>query len=149
MNPRATGSIFGINFSTNKYDILISTLESICYRLMYVKNKINEINKDYDFIISGGVIDLIPDYAQMLSDVLGTKIIIKDLKEATLKALGSSSAGISWKDIQVINRPRRSPTIYLSGKAREYSDNLGIDQGAVSISHTDQTAIAFVMGSKK
>tara|TARA_B100001765_G_scaffold213188_1_gene178559 strand:- start:898 stop:2358 length:1461 start_codon:yes stop_codon:yes gene_type:complete len=84
-NPRATGSIFGINFSTNKYDILISTLESICYRLMYVKNKINEINKDYDFIISGGVIDLIPDYAQMLSDVLGTKIIIKDLKEATLK----------------------------------------------------------------
>ena len=84
-NPRATGSIFGINFSTNKYDILISTLESICYRLMYVKNKINEINKDYDFIISGGVIDLIPDYPQMLSDVLGTKIIIKDLKEATLK----------------------------------------------------------------
>ena len=71
------------------------------------------------------------------------------VKEATLKALGSSSAGISWKDIQVINRPRRSPTIYLSGKAREYSDNLGIDQWAVSISHTDQTAIAFVMGSKK
>ena len=28
---------------------------------------------------------MIPDYPQMLSDVLGTKIIIKDLKEATLK----------------------------------------------------------------
>ena len=41
-NPRATGSIFGINYATNKYDILISTLESICYRLLYVKNKINE-----------------------------------------------------------------------------------------------------------
>ena len=36
------------------------------------------------FIISGGVIDLIPDYPQMLAEVLGKKIIIKDLKEATL-----------------------------------------------------------------
>ena len=70
-------------------------------------------------------------------------------KEATLKALGSSSAGISWKDIQVINRPRSSPIINLSGKARELSTALGIDQLTVSISHTDETAIAFVMGTTK
>ena len=70
-------------------------------------------------------------------------------KEATLKALGSSSSGVSWKDIQVINHSQSAPMIFLSGKAKELSDSLGVQHLVVSISHTDETAIAFVMGSTK
>ena len=68
-------------------------------------------------------------------------------KEAVLKALGSSSTGISWKEIQILNRPRGSPVISLSGKAKERSVLLAMDHLVVSISHTDDIAIAFVMGS--
>lgn len=68
-------------------------------------------------------------------------------KEAVLKALGSSSTGISWKEIQILNRPRSAPVISLSGKAKEKSIILAMDHLVVSISHTDDIAIAFVMGS--
>lgn len=68
-------------------------------------------------------------------------------KEAVLKALGSSSTGISWKEIRIVNRPRSSPLISLLGKAKERSILLAMNSLVVSISHTDNIAIAFVMGS--
>ncbi len=69
-------------------------------------------------------------------------------KEAVLKALGTGwSAGIAWTDVEVINLPSGQPTVQLHNKAAQFARDMGISRWAISISHTDDLAIASVIAS--
>ncbi|MCH7609988.1 MAG: holo-ACP synthase [Chloroflexi bacterium] len=63
-------------------------------------------------------------------------------KEAVAKALGTGIGEIAWKDIEVVTGPRREPTLRLHGPARELADSLGLTDWAISLSHTEQHAVA-------
>ena len=62
-------------------------------------------------------------------------------KEAMMKALGRA---VGWQEIEVV-RTNGPPTILLSGRARARADALGIHRISLSLSHTAETAIAYVI----
>ena len=69
-------------------------------------------------------------------------------KEAVSKALGLGiwwSGGISWHEAEV--RPDRlgKPEVVLYGRAAERARALGLNQWAISLSHSDDNAIAMVV----
>lgn len=67
-------------------------------------------------------------------------------KEAVLKALGTGLAGgIEWVNIGVI-REDGPPMVELSGKAAEVATKIGITDWRLSLSHTDEIAMASVIG---
>ncbi len=65
-------------------------------------------------------------------------------KEAVLKVLGTGwKRGISWRDIEVRNKPSGAPTITLYDGAREVAEQLGIQNLHISISHCRSHATAY------
>jgi holo-[acyl-carrier protein] synthase len=66
-------------------------------------------------------------------------------KEATMKALGSGVRGIGWKDIEVIRHPSGAPSIKLHGRAKARAERLGVKEISVSLSHSRDYAVAFVV----
>lgn len=71
-------------------------------------------------------------------------------KEAVAKALGvgvrmMARDGVHWQDVEVIGDRRGKPLIRLSGRAAARADELGLAEWAVSLSHTREHAIAFVV----
>lgn len=68
-------------------------------------------------------------------------------KEAALKALGTGWAqGLGWTDIEVTRQPSGKPGLVLHGRAAEVAAELGITAWLISMSHTESTAIASVIG---
>ncbi|MFC1952011.1 holo-ACP synthase [Chloroflexota bacterium] len=70
-------------------------------------------------------------------------------KEAVIKALGKQVRGISWKEIEILSDPCGKPVVYLYGKAQNQADDLGLDNLAISLSHSREYAIACVSGETK
>jgi holo-[acyl-carrier protein] synthase len=67
-------------------------------------------------------------------------------KEAGMKAIGTGwSRGVRWQDIEVQRLPGGRPTIVFHGKAGEFFAKLGGVRTHLSITHTKQTAMAFVI----
>lgn len=63
-------------------------------------------------------------------------------KEAVAKALGTGIGEVAWKDIEVVAGPHREPTLRLHGQARELAHSMGLTDWAISLSHTEQHAVA-------
>lgn len=68
-------------------------------------------------------------------------------KEAVAKSLGTGIGPISWREIEVINDVKGKPSLVLYGAAAETAANLGLTEWAISLSHTRDQAIAFVVAS--
>ncbi|GAI82167.1 unnamed protein product [marine sediment metagenome] len=70
-------------------------------------------------------------------------------KEAVVKALGTQNKGISWKEIEILSESSGKPLVHLQGKAQNQANSLGLNNLAISLSHSRQYAIAFVVGETK
>ncbi len=68
------------------------------------------------------------------------------IKEAVSKALGTGIGDVNWTDIEVINDERGKPELILHNRAKKLSEQLGIQQWSISISHTNTHAIGFAVG---
>ena len=66
-------------------------------------------------------------------------------KEATMKSLGTGVRGVGWKDIEVVRAPSGAPAIELHGRARTRAERLGVREISVSLSHSREYAVAFVV----
>jgi holo-[acyl-carrier protein] synthase len=69
-------------------------------------------------------------------------------KEAVSKALGVGiwwPGGIAWHEAEVRSDPLGKPEVVLHGSAAERAHVLGLDQWAISLSHSDDHAIAMVV----
>ncbi len=67
-------------------------------------------------------------------------------KEAAAKALGTGiSRGVSWLEIEVVRQPGRRPALLFHGRAHETAIRLGAQRSALSITHTDDLAMASVL----
>ena len=67
-------------------------------------------------------------------------------KEAYMKAIGTSwTDEVDWLLIEVRNHDSGKPYIALSGTAKDLTENSGVTQIHVSMSHTSLLASAFVV----
>jgi holo-[acyl-carrier protein] synthase len=67
-------------------------------------------------------------------------------KEAGMKALGTGwHRGVHWKDFEVSNLPSGRPTLLLHGTAGTIAAELGVKQISLSLTHTAETGMAFVI----
>ncbi len=66
-------------------------------------------------------------------------------KEATAKALGTGIGDVRWVDIEIDSDDRRRPILKLHGNAARIAAELGLTVWDVSLSHTHEHAIAFVV----
>lgn len=68
------------------------------------------------------------------------------VKEAVSKAFGTGiGADISLTDVEVIKSERGKPLLKLHGRALEMYETLNIKTADISISHTTENAIAYVV----
>jgi holo-[acyl-carrier protein] synthase len=73
-------------------------------------------------------------------------------KEAVSKALGVglnhiSPHGIRWHDVEVLPDPFGKPEVHLSGRALELAEQQGLCTWAISLSHSRDHAVAFVVAT--
>lgn len=67
-------------------------------------------------------------------------------KEAAMKAIGTGlRRGVTWQDVEVGREPGGRPTILFTGKAAEFAAKLGMKRVALSLTHTEETAMAQVI----
>jgi holo-[acyl-carrier protein] synthase len=73
-------------------------------------------------------------------------------KEAVSKALGvglryMSAEGIGFHEIEVLPDGRGKPILALYGRARELAEEQGLREWSISLSHSRDQAVAFVVAS--
>lgn len=67
-------------------------------------------------------------------------------KEAGMKAIGTGwRHGVRWLDFEVSNLPSGRPTLRLSGVAAEFAARLGVTDISLSITHTRESGLAYVI----
>ncbi|RME84838.1 MAG: holo-[acyl-carrier-protein] synthase [Caldilineae bacterium] len=66
-------------------------------------------------------------------------------KEAVAKALGCGIGAVAWTDIEILSGPDGEPELHLHGAAAARSEALGLQSWALSLSHTHEHAVAFVV----
>ena len=67
-------------------------------------------------------------------------------KEAVMKALGTGTRGVGWKDIEIRRRRGSAPFIKLHGRANIRAEQIGVQDIALSLSHSEKYAVASVVG---
>jgi len=67
-------------------------------------------------------------------------------KEAALKAMGvPRGIGLEWQHFEVVSGPDGAPTLVLTHAARAAADRLRVTRVHLTLTHTDDTAAAFVI----
>ena len=67
-------------------------------------------------------------------------------KEAGMKAIGTGLRhGVTWQDVEVLRLPGQRPILKFNGKGAEFADRLGCKRTHLSLSHTKEQAIAYVI----
>ena len=66
-------------------------------------------------------------------------------KEAVAKALGTGIGLVSWKDIEICRAASGEPILNLLGTAKRLATEQGLETWSISLSHTQEHAIAFVV----
>lgn len=67
-------------------------------------------------------------------------------KEAVMKALATGwSAGVTFRDIEVLRSEAGAPSVRLSGEAQELAQRLGVLRIHLSMTHTAEHALAMVV----
>ena len=67
-------------------------------------------------------------------------------KEALFKAIGTGWAkGVTWLDVEVLRERQQAPVLKLHGEALRLSEVMGSHRVHLSLSHSDQYAVAMVI----
>ena len=66
-------------------------------------------------------------------------------KEAVSKALGTGMGIVRPIDMEVVRDENRAPHLHLHGEALRVAERLGLNTWSISLSHSDQYAVAFVV----
>lgn len=66
-------------------------------------------------------------------------------KEAMMKALGTGIRGVGWREIEILADRRGKPLVYLHGRAKKRAEAIGLGQPEVSLTHSEDMALAFIV----
>jgi len=67
-------------------------------------------------------------------------------KEAVMKAISACDSGTAWREIEVLADEEGKPVVKLCGQAKLAAQKLSIKELSVSLSHSKEYAVAFVVG---
>lgn len=68
-------------------------------------------------------------------------------KEAISKALGTGLLGVSWREMEILSDELGKPVVTLHGRAAIRAAHLGLREFAISLSHSTDSALAFVVAA--
>ena len=66
-------------------------------------------------------------------------------REAVMKAMGVGLGAFEFHDVWVQRADSGRPTLAVTGRAEQIANELGVTDWHLSITHTDSTAIAYVI----
>lgn len=69
-------------------------------------------------------------------------------KEAVAKAMGTGVRGFNLIDLEILRDDQGKPLVYLHNEAEKIASNLKIQSFSLSISHSEQYAVAFAIAIK-
>jgi holo-[acyl-carrier protein] synthase len=70
-------------------------------------------------------------------------------KEAVLKSLGTfMQDGISLRDIEILKSSTGKPFVKIHGAVKDIADHLGVSHFSISLSHSENISIAFVIAER-
>jgi gluconokinase len=99
-DPEATGTFFGVRINHSLLHFQKALLEGICFEIKWIMESIeNSFGRKNNIIVSGGITHS-KSWVQMLSNVIGRKIIVTSETDAsTLGAakLGFETLGLEYK----------------------------------------------------
>jgi len=68
-------------------------------------------------------------------------------KEAAVKALGTGIGPVGWREVETLHKRSGEPYLVLHGRASLVAESLGLTSWAVSLSHSQENAIAVVVAT--
>jgi holo-[acyl-carrier protein] synthase len=85
------------------------------------------------------------DYASQGAQMVGQRLAARfAAKEALIKALGLSEAGVGWRDIEVVKLPDGDCALRLHGRVASLAQGIGLSGLWLSLSHDGDYAGAVV-----
>jgi len=66
-------------------------------------------------------------------------------KEATVKALGTGIGPVVWREVETLHKPSGEPYLILHGAAERMAKQLRLTVWSVSLSHSEEQAVAVVI----
>ncbi|MBM3940726.1 MAG: holo-[acyl-carrier-protein] synthase [SAR202 cluster bacterium] len=69
-------------------------------------------------------------------------------KEAVMKALGTGTRGVGWREVEVTRARSGQPAVVLHGRAAARAERLGLTSLVISLSHSKAYAVASVVGRR-
>lgn len=85
-------------------------------------------------------------YAETQSDPVPSLAVRFAAREAVMKALGVGLGAFDFHDVWIRRLESGRPEIVQTGRAADLAERCGVRQWLVSLTHTDRTAIAYVIG---
>ena len=70
-------------------------------------------------------------------------------KEAVMKALGTGIRVVGWKDIEIKRERGGPPYVQLHGRGQARASKMGLSEISLSLSHSNDFAVASVVGEAK
>ena len=86
------------------------------------------------------------DYADSQADPAISLAARFAAKEAVMKAMHAGIGSVKFKDIEVLRQATGAPQVVLRNSALARQADLGIASWLVSLSHTDEVALAVAIG---
>jgi gluconokinase len=84
-NPDARGTIFGVTLQTQPIEILRAAMEAIAYRFALIASALESFAPGATVVASGHALRSSPTWMQILADVLGRRVLVSELSEASMR----------------------------------------------------------------
>ncbi len=81
----AQGSIVGLTGRTKPIDILRAGMEAVCYRFALLAKALDKVAPNTTIVAAGNALLSSPAWAQMIADVLGRRIELSEISEASIR----------------------------------------------------------------
>lgn len=65
-------------------------------------------------------------------------------KEAVIKALNLRNSKNCWQEIEIVRNHEGIPHVQLTGECKRIAENIGVQRILLSLSHSDDMAVAYV-----
>lgn len=84
-NPDARGTILGLSLQTRPIEVLRAAMEAIAYRFSLIATALEPFAPGATLIASGHALSSSPTWVQILADVLGRRVMVSELSEASMR----------------------------------------------------------------
>ena len=86
-HENATGAIIGLTSSTDSIDVAQAAMESVGYRFAEIFDQLGEVADINEIVASGGALRASTVWTHMIADILGRKITLVEVPEASLRGV--------------------------------------------------------------